>query len=175
MFGLNWIQTVCNSYQQTTLVGTELKNLVLILGLIRCIWLITKIWGAWKEIIVFVYFTFTHCNYDHCETLLQFHFKFGIKYCDKCFRRNFRTTLTFACWVIFHAFVVIWLFSILNFFKKVFQEHYHTATLMVWIQTRNDVPDQGPNCLETLSAVVKGATSNGTQYFESSLFLLRKN
>ena len=31
LFRLNWVQTVCKSYKQTTLVDTELKNLVLFL------------------------------------------------------------------------------------------------------------------------------------------------
>ena len=66
----------------------------------------------------------------------------------------------FACWVIFHALVVVcWLFFKINFFKKIFQELYQSVK---WFGSRSGPifcdfsvgPDLGQNCL------TKVATSN---------------
>ena len=59
----------------------------------------------------------------------------------------------FACWLIFHAFVVVFrIFFKDNFFKNILSGKLSVSK--VWIQIRTDIvgPDLGPNCLQRLSA-----------------------
>ena len=62
--------------------------------------------------------------------------------------------ILFACWVIFHAFVIVcWLFSKLNFKKKSFRNIIKVSNSLDPDQGRHSVgPDLDPNCLQRLSA-----------------------
>ena len=56
-----------------------------------------------------------------------------------------KRVLLFACWIIFHASAN---FFQINFFKKLFQEHYQTFKQF----GSKSGPDLGPSCLQMLSA-----------------------
>ena len=57
-------------------------------------------------------------SWKTCRTVLNKIFDIGI-----------HVLLLFACWVIFHVFVVICYFFKINFFKNFFQEHYQCVKL----------------------------------------------
>ena len=57
-----------------------------------------------------------------------------------------------ACWVIFHAFVVLfWLYFKINFFKNFLRNIIRVSNGLDPDQDRQYVgPDLGPNCLQKL-------------------------
>ena len=77
---------------------------------------------------------------EHYQSAKQFEYRPGPTFC--------------ACWVIFYAFVVFcWLFSKLSFSKNSFRDTINVSNGFYPDQDWHSVrPDQGPNCLQRLSA-----------------------